>query len=247
MKAMILAAGAGTRLRPLTYDIPKVMVPINGRPLLEHTVKWLQGHGVTEIAMNLHYMPEIITEHFGDGSRFGVRVTYSVETAIRGTAGGVKDLEDFLDERFVLVYGDVITDLDLADLIAFHIKRTDAPHLTMALYRVPDPTRCGIVSLGPGCRIEKFVEKPRPEETFSNLAAAGVLVLDPDAVRRIPESESSDFGHDIFPLYLATDFPMFGWVLPNEARLVDVGSPDRYETVRTSWLGLSTRVAAQRQ
>jgi NDP-sugar pyrophosphorylase family protein len=235
MKAMVLAAGKGTRLRPLTFDIPKVMVPIQGRPLLEHTFEWLRAHGITQIAVNLHHMPEIVTGYFGDGARLGVRLTYSVETDIRGTAGGVKALEDFLDERFVLVYGDVLTDLDLAALITFHRMRMDGPHLTMALYRVPDPTRCGIVSISPEYRIERFVEKPSPDAAFSNLASAGVLILDPEAVAMIPDDKAYDFGRDIFPRYLHRDFPMFGWELPESARLIDVGSPGRYETVRQGW------------
>jgi NDP-sugar pyrophosphorylase family protein len=235
MKGMILAAGHGTRLRPLTLALPKVMVPIDGRPLLEHTIAWLRDHGITDIGVNLHFMPDVITGHFGDGSRFGVRMRYSLEDELRGTAGGVKRLQEFLDETFVLVYGDVLTDLDLNPLFAFHRGKIDRPHLTMALYRVSNPTECGIVSIAADGRIDRFVEKPSRDHVFSDLASAGVLVVDPDAVRRIPEGVESDFGRDMFPRYIDEGFPMFGWQIPEGARLVDVGSNERYAAVRNSW------------
>ena len=147
MKAMLLAAGEGTRLRPLTIDRPKPMLPLAGRPMLEYTVAWLRHHGITQIGINLHHCPEVVTDYFGDGSAFRVDIAYSVEERILGTAGGARRMSRFLDCTFVLVYGDVLTDLDLTTLVGFHRRHTAGPHLTMTLYRVPNPSECGIVSL----------------------------------------------------------------------------------------------------
>ena len=131
MKAMILAAGEGTRLRPLTLDRPKPMLPVAGRPLLDHIIAWLRHYGITGIAMNLHHRPQVVMDHFGNGADFGVHITYSVEEEILGTAGGAKRLSAFLDETFVLVYGDVLTDFDLGALVDFHRSRPKEAHLSM--------------------------------------------------------------------------------------------------------------------
>ena len=238
MKAMILAAGHGTRLRPLTAEIPKVMVPIAGYPLLQHSIEWLRGYGISEIGINLHFMPEVVTTYFGDGSRFGVHLRYSVEDRLRGTAGGVKLLEEFLNERFVLLYGDVLTDLDLDALIDFHMERLAAPHLTMALYHVANPTECGIVSVAGDGRVSRFVEKPTRDEVFSDLANAGVLVVDPEAVTLIPAEIESDFGREMFPFVHPVRLPDV-WMGPS--RRV---TPDRCRQSRTLRVGappLATR------
>jgi NDP-sugar pyrophosphorylase family protein len=242
---MILAAGEGTRLRPLTHDTPKVMLPIAGRPLLEHTVRWLESHGVTEIAMNLHYRPETIQTHFGNGSEFGVSIQYSLEREILGTAGGAKKIEAFLDQPFALVYGDVLTDLDLGALWKFHRERTPSAHLTMSLYRVPNPSECGIVAMDADGLIDRFVEKPAPEDVFSDLASAGVLIVDPAALQHIPEATQSDFGRDVFPHLLRLGFPMFGWPLPASAQLIDIGSPEKYALVKDTWPTVSVKAGGQ--
>ena len=194
MKALILAAGEGTRLRPLTLDRPKPMLPIGGRPLLEHIVAWLRHHGVTRIAINLHHRPHVVMDHFGSGSAFGVEITYSVEDEILGTAGGAKRLSAFLDETFVLAYGDVLTDLALGTLLDFHRSRPKTPHLSICLYRVPNPWDCGIVRLDEQDRVLEFVEKPKRHEVFSDLASSGVLVVDPELLRYIPDGCFFDFG-----------------------------------------------------
>jgi NDP-sugar pyrophosphorylase family protein len=234
MKGMILAAGEGTRLRPWTIDRPKVMLSIAGRPLLEHTVAWLKHFGVTDIAINLHYKPQVIQQHFADGGRFGVRIRYSLENDILGTAGGVKRLADFFDETFVMIYGDVLTDLDLDALCRFHLRQ-DFPHLTMSLYRVPNPTECGVVALDDTGRITRFVEKPPPGDVFSDLASAGVLIVDPEVLSFIPEEGFSDFGKDVFPALLNRGFPMYGWPIPADSYLIDIGSPEKYSQVQVEW------------
>src|SRR5262245_43546937 len=188
MKAMILAAGEGTRLRPMTLDRPKPMLPLSGRPVLEHTLAWLRHHGIRQVAINVHYQPDKIMDHFKDGIRFGMELTYSVEARLLGTAGAVKRLADyFSDAPFVVVYGDVITDLELSNLVAFHAERPLHPAITLSLYRVANPTECGIADLDREGRLCAFVEKPRPGEVFSDLASAGVLVVDPAMVATIPE------------------------------------------------------------
>ena len=235
MKALILAAGEGTRLRPLTLDRPKPMLPIGGRPLLEHIVAWLRHHGVTRIAINLHHRPHVVMDHFGSGSAFGVEITYSVEDEILGTAGGAKRLSAFLDETFVLAYGDVLTDLALGTLLDFHRSRPKTPHLSICLYRVPNPWDCGIVRLDEQGRVLEFVEKPKRHEVFSDLASSGVLVVDPELLSYIPDGRFYDFGLDLFPALLEAGVPLYGWTLPESAYLVDVGSPERYARVQREW------------
>lgn len=234
---MILAAGEGTRLRPLTVSMPKPMVPVAGRPLLEHTIRWLRHYGITRLAINLHHCPEAIPRHFGNGSDLGVEITYSHEEVILGTAGGAKRLAGFLmaDEPFVLVYGDVLTDLDLGALLGFHRGKLGRPRLTMSLYHVPKPSECGIVRLDDRDRVVDFVEKPRPEEAFSDLANAGILVLEPEILQYVPDDCNCDFGRDVFPRLLAGGVAVYGWVLPESAFLLDIGSETKYRQARQAW------------
>lgn len=226
-KAMILAAGEGTRLRPLTLDRPKPMLPIAGRPLLEHTLGWLRRYGISQVAINLHYRPEVIRDTFGDGQRFGLTITYSYEPVIRGTAGALQPLRSFLNATFVIVYGDVLTDLDLGALIAFHRARPDA-WMTLSLYRVPNPTEKGIVALDEAGRITRFVEKPAPDQVFSDLANAGVIIAEPVILDFIPDEGFDDIGHHLLPRLLAAGAPIYGWPLPAGTYLIDIGSPEQY-------------------
>lgn len=226
MKALLLAAGEGTRLRPLTLDRPKPMVPVGGRPLLEHLVALLRRHGVADIAINLHYKPEAIVDYFGTGEAFGVSITYSREERLLGSAGAVKQLGSFFagDEPFLVLYGDVLTDLDLTELVARH--RSSGAAATLALYRVKDPSRCGIVELDANNRVTRFVEKPAPGTVFSDLANSGIYVVEPAVIDRIPAERPFDFGHDLFPALLADGVPLAGQPLPGY--ILDIGSPERY-------------------
>ncbi len=240
-KALILAAGEGTRLRPLTLDRPKPMVPIAGRPLLEHTVRWLRRHGVCEIAINLHYRPEAITSHFGDGAAFDVRITYSYEERLLGTAGAARKLAHFLgDGPFLVVYGDVLTDLDLRRLLSFHhaqAARQPALAATVSLYHVPNPTEVGLVGADDCGRITRFVEKPQPAEVFTDLANTGILVVEPHVIERIPPQVYCDFGRDLFPQLLADGVPLYGWVIPPGTYLLDIGTPEKYAQAQRDWAG----------
>jgi NDP-sugar pyrophosphorylase family protein len=235
MKAMILAAGEGTRMRPLTADVPKPMLPVAGRPALEYTVEWLKHHGMREIVINLYHHPEAVIRHFGDGRAFGVSIEYSIEEYILGTAGGTKRRASFFDRSFVVVYGDVLTDLDLSALVEYHSSRGSNFHLTMSLYRVADPERCGVAVLDAAGRVTRFVEKPRRDDCPSDLASAGVLILDPEILRYVPENVFYDYGHNLFPALLQAGIPIYGWPLPEDAYLIDFGTPENYQHAQSEW------------
>lgn len=235
MKAVILAAGKGTRMQPLTSGLPKPMLPIAGRPALEYTIGWLKLHGIRDIVINLYHCPEAVIQHFGDGSSFGVSIKYSVEDRILGTAGGTKRLANLFHGPFVVIYGDVLTDLDLSELVQFHSTQASMFHLTMSLYQVPDPERCGVAVLDAKGRVTSFVEKPKRSECPSDLASAGVLVLDPEILRYVPEEIFFDYGHDVFPALLSEDVPIYGWLLPKAAYLVDFGTPENYKRAQAEW------------
>jgi len=232
LKALILAAGEGTRLRPLTLDRPKPMLPVRGKPVLGHIIEWLGRHGVADIAVNLHYMPGAIEAYLGDGAGHGIRLVYSREEFLLGSAGAARHLAGYLgDGPFVVAYGDVLTDLDLGALLALHNKKVaqdPRTGITMALYRVPDPTQVGIVEIDAAHRITRFIEKPRPEEVFGNLSNSGILIVEPHVLERIPEGVPYDFGRDLLPRLIAEGVPVFGWSLPAHTYLIDMGTPEKY-------------------
>lgn len=224
MKGLILAAGEGRRLRPLTLTRPKPMLPVAGRPLLEHIIVLLRHHGVTQLAVNLHYRPEAVTTYFGNGRRWGVRILYSYEQRLLSSAGAARKLGWFFDQTFIVFYGDLYTELNLRPLISFH--RRHGALVTVALYEVPNPTACGIVELDDRQRIRRFVEKPAPKEVFSNLANAGIYILEPAVLSFVPFQTPFDFGHDLFPALLDLDLPIMGF--PIQEPLIDIGTWDKY-------------------
>ena len=246
MKALILAAGEGTRLRPLTLACPKPMLPIAGRPLLEHTIAWLKRHGVTHIVINLHHRPEAITSHFGDGHRWGVQITYSYEKRLLGTAGAARKLQFFFDSTFVLIYGDVLTDMNLTAMLNFHYQAMGRvpPLATIALYRVPNPSECGLVGLDENRRITCFVEKPPLEEVFTDLANAGVYILEPAILAYIPPDTYYDFGRHLFPTLLEKGIPLYGYPIGPEEYLIDIGSPEKYHQAQQEWALVRSRQSA---
>jgi mannose-1-phosphate guanylyltransferase len=235
MNAMILAAGKGTRLYPLTETLAKPMVPIGGRPVLEHTVRWLRHHGIRRVAVNLHHRPESVSGHFGNGSRFGVEIRYSEEPELLGTAGAVKRIESFFDDPVLVVYGDVLTDLDLGALVARHRSAGTVAHVTLALDQRPDAAQGGVVDLDQDNRIRRFVEKPRPEEIRSPWVNSGIMVLDRALLATIPAGRFSDFGREVLPGWLAAGIPLYGWPLPVGTFLIDVGSPESYARAEREW------------
>jgi len=224
MKAMILAAGEGTHLRPLTEHCPKPMLPVGGRPLLEYLLKLLCSHGVREVAINLHHRPEAVTSHLGDGSRLGMKIVYSHEERLLGTAGALRRMASFLDDTFIVLCGDLLTDADFTSLAGFH--RWRGAVATTALHRVEEPGRAGLVDAAPDGRILRFEEKPPRSRRFTNLACAGIYVFEPSVLNEIPERCPSDLGHDLFPCLINKGLPVYG--LEGVGQVLDIGSPERY-------------------
>ena len=224
MKAFILSAGLGTRLRSLGLDVPKVMAPIAGRPLLEHHIALLREQGIHELIVNLHYLPEKITEHFGDGSKFGVHITYSREPELLGTAGAVKKMERLLrDGTFIVLYGDNLIQVEFAPLLEFH--RTRRAVATVALFESPEPWTGGVVEMEADGRVRRFVEKPDPKEVSTNLINAGIYVLESQVLDAIPAGQFRDFGRDVFPKLLADGKAVYA--MKPRAYVQDVGTPER--------------------
>ncbi|MCL5996579.1 MAG: sugar phosphate nucleotidyltransferase [Chloroflexi bacterium] len=239
MRAVVLAAGEGTRLRPLTLTRPKPMLPINGKPLLHYTLEWLRRYGIREVGINLHHRPDVIVDYLGNGARLDLQIVYSHEERMMGTAGAIRKLGSFADGRpLVVVYGDVLTDLDLGALIAAHnqcVSRDPTAGVTLSLYHVPNPTEVGLVGLDHEGRVTRFVEKPRPDEVFTDLANAGVLIIEPDVIKHIPPDTFYDFGHDLFPMLLRQGVSLYGWVVPEGTYVMDIGSPEKYAQAQRDW------------
>ena len=206
---MLLAAGLGTRLRPLTYEVPKPMVPVLGTPVMEHILRLLAQHGFDDVVSNLHYFPEQIEQRFGDGSDWGVRLSYSHEAELLGTAGGVRNVRDhFGDETFLIISGDALTDIDLTALWEAH--RAKGGIATLSLKRVDDPTQIGVVIMGEDGRIQGFQEKPDPAEALSDLGNCGIYVMEPEIFDYFPERPFVDWAQDVFPALLDQDVPFYG-------------------------------------
>jgi mannose-1-phosphate guanylyltransferase len=202
MKAMVLAAGLGTRLRPLTYEITKPMVPVLDRPVMEHILDLLERHGFSEVIANLHYFPESISDYFGD------RLSYRVEEELLGTAGGVKACSEFFgDEPFVVISGDALTDIDLTALAKRHIEAGGIA--TLAVKRVDDTREYGVVLHDEQGRVTGFQEKPKPEEALSNLGNCGIYVFSPEIFDHFPDRPFADWAQDVFPALLERDVPFY--------------------------------------
>jgi mannose-1-phosphate guanylyltransferase/phosphomannomutase len=226
MKAMILAAGVGSRLDPLTRNVPKPLVPIVNRPVMEYLVQLLKKHGFDEIMVNLHYLGDHIQNYFGDGSRWGVKIHWSFEDQLWGDAGSVKRVEDFFrDETFIVIGGDDLTDMDLSRLIRTH--KDKGALTTIALSLVDDPSEYGIVLMNEESRITRFLEKPKGEVIFSNTANTGVYVFEPEIFELIPRGVFYLFGKNVFPMLLEQRLPLYGHL--TAAYWKDVGNLKIYQ------------------
>ncbi|NBT94188.1 MAG: nucleotidyltransferase family protein [Chloroflexi bacterium] len=197
-------------LRPLTIGRPKPMVPIVNAPVMEHILGLLKRHGITEVVVTLQYMSNTIQDYFGDGSEFGMVIHYTVEETPLGTAGSVKNAEHLLDEPFIVISGDALTDFDLEKVISFHREREAMATLT--LYQVPNPLEYGVVILDEEHRVTRFLEKPSWGEVFSDTVNTGIYVLDPGIFKYVPSGKSVDWSNDVFPQLLQNSDPMFGYV-----------------------------------
>lgn len=224
MKAMIMAAGVGSRLEPLTCNIPKPMVPVVNRPAMEHIINLLVKYDITRIAANLWYLPDKIMSYFGDGSGFGVELTYSPEKDLMGTAGGVKKLESFLDETFVIVSGDALTDINILELVNMH--RQSGALATIALKEVSDPQHFGVVITAEDGRIKAFQEKPKTSEALSLLANTGIYVFEPEIFKYIPADTVYDFGKQLFPKLVEMGAPFYGHQM--KGYWCDIGTLNQY-------------------
>jgi mannose-1-phosphate guanylyltransferase len=234
MRAMILAAGLGTRLRPITYALPKPMVPVLNRPVMEHSARLLARHGFAEAIANLHWFPETIEAHFGDGSAFGLELSYRREERLLGTAGGVRNVADFLGDSFLVVAGDALTDIDFAAMREFHESHDGIA--TLATKRVPDTDQYGVVIAGGDGRIQGFQEKPDPAEALSDLANTCIYMFRSEVFDFFPEPgtskaagsddppEFADWAMDVFPALLEADVPFYSHEI--DAYWNDIGNLD---------------------
>jgi mannose-1-phosphate guanylyltransferase/phosphomannomutase len=224
MKAVIMAGGEGTRLRPQTSNLPKPMLPLVGRPMMEHIVSLLRRHGVHDIVVTVAFLPDAIRNYYGDGSELGVRMVYATEETPLGTAGSVRNARQELDERFLVISGDVLTDIDLTSVIEFHAKR--AALATLALCAVDNPLEFGIVITHEDGSVERFLEKPGWGQVFSDTINTGIYVLEPEIFDLIPEGRSVDFSSEVFPAALEAGQPVFGYVA--DGYWEDIGTTAAY-------------------
>jgi mannose-1-phosphate guanylyltransferase len=223
MRAMVLAAGLGTRLRPLTYEMPKPLVPVLNRPIMTHILELVRRHGFTEVIANLSYLPDQLREGFGDGSAHGVSLEWSFEDELLGTAGGVRNVRGFFgDEAFLVMAADALTDIDLRALRAAHDSNDGIA--TLAVKPVRDTSEFGVVVTGSDRRVQGFQEKPDPAEALSDLVSCMIYMLEPQIFDYFPDTPVVDFALDVFPTLLEHDVPFY--VHQTDAYWNDVGSLD---------------------
>ena len=225
MKAIILAAGKGERLYEITRNTPKPMVRIGGKPVLEQNIEWLLSYGIKDIYINLHHLSDDIRNYFRDGSDWGIKITYSYEPELLGTAGAVRKIADECwggntkNQPFLVIYGDNLFEYDLQEIINFHRRKKGVA--TIALYEKDDVSQVGIALLNKEGRVTKFVEKPGPEEIFSHLVNTGIYVLEAKVLDYIPSGKTVDFGRDLFPEMLKHSETIFGIIVTGKLTAID--------------------------
>lgn len=238
MNGVIMAGGFGTRLRPLTHSLPKPMIPMANKPMMEHIVDLLREHGITDLVTLLHFQPELIEGHFGDGAEFGVRMTYVAATEDYGTAGAVKNAEDHLRGTFLVISGDLLTDFDLRAALQFHRER--GADLTILLTRVENPLQYGVVITEPDGRISRFLEKPTWSEVFSDTVNTGIYLLEPSVLDLMPPRREFDFSRDLFPLMMREGKKLYGHIAAGYWR--DVGDLLEYRLAHQDILAGTVKV-----
>jgi mannose-1-phosphate guanylyltransferase len=221
MKAVVLAGGEGTRLKPLTYKRPKPLMPVAGRPCIDYVIRSLVASGFQEIITTTAYLSDTLIKSIGDGLDYNASILYSFEANPAGTAGAVRRVGNFIDDTFVVAMGDLLADVDFRALYDFHKRKGGV--VTIALTEVEDPTQYGIVGIDAKGRILKFKEKPTREEAFSKLANAGIYVCEPDILDFIPADEKFDFSKDLFPKLLSKGLALYGQKI--EGVWMDIGRP----------------------
>lgn len=225
MKAIIMAGGFGTRLRPLTCKIPKPMVPLVNKPMMQHIIELLKSHGIVDLVVVLFHQPNIITEYFGDGSTFGVKIQYRKADVDYGTAGSVRNAKDLINERFLVISGDVLTDFDLTKAIEYHADKKALA--TMLLTRVSNPLQYGVVITDEKGLITRFLEKPSWGEVFSDTINTGIYILEPEIFDYIPEKQEYDFGKTLFPMLLKEKARLYGYIATGYWK--DIGNLHEYQ------------------
>ena len=219
MKAIILAAGKGERLGDVTCNIPKPMIEIKGKPVLEHNINMCLRAGVKDICINLHHLPEKIKKHFGNGDNYGVKIKYNYETELLGTVGGVKSFNrDIGQHPFFVIYGDTYLDFDLSTLKEFHERK--GSDFTVVLFRLDDTSNSGVVKLDRCERIKKFVEKPINSETDSHWVNAGIYLIEPFILDKL-NTEYYDFGYDVIPMLIDNGFNVYGYKTKKKVIIID--------------------------
>ncbi|MDY0328284.1 MAG: sugar phosphate nucleotidyltransferase, partial [Arcobacteraceae bacterium] len=228
MKAIVLAGGFGTRIQPLTNSVPKPMLPILNRPMMEHIIIKLRDDlGIKDIAILLYFMPEVIKEYFKDGKDFGVNISYFLPDDDYGTAGAVGFAREFLDETFIIVSGDLVTDFRFSEIYDFHKQKKSK--LTIGLTPVENPLQFGVVIANEEGKIEKFLEKPSWGEVFSDTINTGIYILEPEILDFIPLESNYDFAKDLFPRLMSNNISLWGCHIEGYWR--DVGNPESYREV----------------
>ncbi|HEY2217715.1 MAG TPA: sugar phosphate nucleotidyltransferase [Gaiellaceae bacterium] len=224
MRAVVMAGGEGTRLRPLTSNQPKPMVPIVGKPCMEHILELLRDHGFQEIVVTVAFLPQSIRSYFGDGSSLGVEIEYSVEETPLGTAGSVRLASDRLEDTTLIISGDALCDIDLTQLVEFHRERNAA--VTIGLKSVENPLEFGIVVTDEDGRVERFLEKPGWGQVFSDTINTGIYVIEPEVLKHVPRNRPYDFSKELFPLLLEMGRPIYGHVC--DGYWQDIGNLDQF-------------------
>jgi mannose-1-phosphate guanylyltransferase len=237
LKAVILVGGPGMRLRPLTEDRPKSVVPVLNRPAMDYIFAHLKMYGIEDIILTMNYLPEVIQSYFGDGSRSGVHLTYCLEKEPAGTAGAVKNAESYIDDTFLVLNGDIFTDLDLGKMLSFHRKQK--AKATIALTWVADPSAFGVVETDENQKVSRFIEKPPPNEATSHWINAGTYILEPDVLKYIPANTHYMFERGLFPGLLAAGEPVYGQLY--RGYWLDMGNPRAYFSLNMDYLSSKVR------
>lgn len=224
MKALFLAGGLGTRLKPITDNLPKPMVPIMGKPLLERNIEKLKRHGVDEILLSTCYKPEIIENYFGDGSKLGVKISYITENEPLGTAGAIRNAAKYIDSTFLVFNADILSDIDITEMMRLHRER--GAQATIAVTRVANPSAYGVIEHDEKGFVTAFKEKPKPHETRSNLINAGTYIFEPEILNEIPAGRAVSVERETYPLLLEKGYRIA--IYDRCSYWLDLGTPEKY-------------------
>lgn len=243
MKAVILAGGRGTRLHPFTRRMPKPLVPLLNKPVMEYSIELLKKHGISDIIVTLQYLGDKIMNYFGDGSRWGVNLTYVLEDVQLGTAGSVKNAEDLLDEPFIVISGDALTDFDLIDGLVFHLQNKSL--FTVFMKEVKNPAKFGIIQTDLNGKIKRFLEKPQKDQEFSRVVNTGIYIMDPLVLCLMEKNREYDFSKELFPILMENNMGLYGFKAKGYWK--DIGSHEDYRQAQYDMLERKVQVSLQEE